>query len=323
MNDNNLAEKLQATAEKIRNEYKVVIKPGELIELFVDGLCENPGAMHVGLHARQGGQVLFAEHLAVGNGTCNEAEYIALKSGLTILQLMSPTPVAPIQCYSDSQLVVKQVAGEWRSSGQMRNYCVYLLKLRRTFPFELKKIPRTENQLADSLAQKHVSKNSGRCLSLEQGRFNVSKEALATVKESDAYNALTSEAFREYFNQYNMHDDLKELVRRANDGDKEAAVDLAHKIGEKATDVLQNAPKTNEMTTKWVENTIVILKKCVAEILQAIEDGEEVDLQYIVDEMSGAENAGEVFDTQVAGLKSNAALHLPEPCLQGEVESDE
>ncbi len=112
-----LDEKLQRIAEKILNEYKVAIQPGKLIELFVDGLCENPGAMHIGLYARQGDTALFAEHLAVGNGTCNEAEYIAVKSGLAILQLMSPTPIAPIQVFSDSQLVVKQVGREWRSSG--------------------------------------------------------------------------------------------------------------------------------------------------------------------------------------------------------------
>ena len=94
----------------------------------------------------------------------------------------------------------------------MRNYCVYLLKLRRTFPFELKKIPRRENQVADSLAQKYVSKNAGRSFSIEEGRFNVSKQASESVKNSDAYNSFTSENFREYFRQYNMNDDLKELV---------------------------------------------------------------------------------------------------------------
>ena len=320
----NLDEKLKGKASNILNEYKVVIKPETPIELFVDGLCENPGAMHIGLHARQGGITLFAEHLAVGNGTCNEAEYIAVKSGLTLLQLLSPPAATPIKVFSDSQLVVKQVAGEWRSSGQMQNYCVFLRKLRRVFPFELTKIPRTENQVADSLAQKYVSKSSGRCLSIEQGRFNVSKQAMATVKNSDAYNALTSEAFREYFRQYSMHDDIKELVRLANNGKKESAAKLAIQIKEKATDILENAPLNNEMTSKWVQNTITILQKCVAELMQAIEAGKGADLQYIVEEMSGMENgeAG-LFDKQVAILENQPVATQLETCFQGDADCED
>ena len=308
-----LEEKLKAKADKIANEYKVAIQPATPIDLFVDGLCENPGAMHIGLFARQNKETIFAEHLHVGNGTCNEAEYIALKSGLTLLQLLGPPAGTPVRVFSDSQLVIKQVNGEWRSSGQMQIYCITIRKLRRVFPFELTKVPRTENQVADSLAQKYVSKNSGRCMSIEQGRFNVSKQAMATVKNSDAYNALTSEHFREYFSQYNMHDDLMALVRLANDGEKSEAVALARQIGEKATDILENAPVTNEMTSKWVTNTVAILQKCVAEIMQAIESGKTIDLQYIVEEMSGAGNEAEgLFDVQAAAYENSPPRLEPE-----------
>lgn len=304
--ENQIEEKLQAKADKVRSEYKVSLQPETAIELFVDGLCENPGAMHIGLHARQGQNSLFAEHLAVGNGTCNEAEYIAVKSGLILLQLLFPNPGVPIRVHSDSQLVTKQVAGEWRSSGQMQVYCTFLRKLQRVYPFELKKIPRTENQVADSLAQKYVSKNSGRCLSLEQGRFNVAKQAASTVKNSNAFNALTNENLREYFEQYNMHGDLQELSVLNRDGKKTEAIQLAGQIREKATDILENAPAGNAMVAQWVQNTVAIVQKCVDEIVQAIESGKELDLQYLVEEMAGMEaGGGEVFGAQVEQMRSS------------------
>src|SRR6185437_4537604 len=99
MNDE-LESKLAAKAETIRAVYHASLQPDVPIELFVDGASENPGGMHIGLHAKQGTETLFAEHLAVGYGTCNEAEYIALKSGLALLQLLFPTPGLPIRVRS-------------------------------------------------------------------------------------------------------------------------------------------------------------------------------------------------------------------------------
>lgn len=75
-------QKTQEVIAEIRN-YNVSINREQKLELFTDGLCENPGAMHIGLFARQGNNCLFTRHTFVGHGTCNEAEYIAVKTGLT------------------------------------------------------------------------------------------------------------------------------------------------------------------------------------------------------------------------------------------------
>src|SRR5437867_3993970 len=69
-------EKVQEVIGEIRN-YNIPINREQPIELFADGLCENPGAMHIGLFARQGGTCLFTRLMFAGHGTCNEAEYIA------------------------------------------------------------------------------------------------------------------------------------------------------------------------------------------------------------------------------------------------------
>jgi hypothetical protein len=92
----NIDEAIQTVAARVKAEYSVSLEEGEPIRLYVDGLCENPGAMHIGLFARQRDQCLFAEHMFVGHGTCNEAEYLALKCGLRILQEVYPQPTLAI-----------------------------------------------------------------------------------------------------------------------------------------------------------------------------------------------------------------------------------
>ena len=46
-------QKTQEVIAKIRN-YNISINQEQRIELFTDGLCENLGAMYIGLFARQG-----------------------------------------------------------------------------------------------------------------------------------------------------------------------------------------------------------------------------------------------------------------------------
>ncbi|MEI8045198.1 MAG: reverse transcriptase-like protein, partial [Verrucomicrobiota bacterium] len=129
-------QKTQEVIAEIRN-YNVSINREQKLELFTDGLCENPGAMHIGLFARQGNNCLFTRHTFVGHGTCNEAEYIAVKTGLTVLQALYPEPGVPVMVFCDSQLVTKQVNNLWKSSGKMRDYCIFLRRLRKIYPYTL------------------------------------------------------------------------------------------------------------------------------------------------------------------------------------------
>jgi len=284
-----LDDKLQARAHKIRDEYQITIQPGTPLDLFVDGLCENPGAMHIGLYAVQEKRVIFAEHFAVGNGTCNEAEYLAVKSGLALLQYLTPPPEVAIRAYSDSQLEVRQVAGEWRASGAMLIYCGHLRKLRRTFPFTLTKIPREQNRMADSLAQKYLSKNSGRCLSLEDGRFNVAKQGRAEVKSHDVYHAVTPQNLHAYLREYNLNGDVREMLRRAGADQREAAIALALQVGEKAADLLERAPAGNLMVANWVRSSRIIVAETIPALVRALEIGDEPEVDYLVGYLSGME----------------------------------
>jgi ribonuclease HI len=116
------------------------------VTLFVDGMCHNPGTMAIVLFARQGNQTLFTHSMAAGHGTCNEAEYLAVKAGLDVMQGLYPNPTVPIRVCSDSQLVTKQFSGAWRSLHRMRAYCRFLRNLQKTYPFELSRVPCTKNE---------------------------------------------------------------------------------------------------------------------------------------------------------------------------------
>ena len=306
-------QKTQEVVAEIRN-YNISINREQKLELFTDGLCENPGAMHIGLFARQGNNCLFTRHTFAGHGTCNEAEYIAVKTGLTILQALYPEPGVPVVVCCDSQLVTKQVNNLWKSSGKMRDYCIFLRRLRKTYPYTLQKIPRSENEMADGLAQKYILKNSGRCMTLENGRFNVLKQIPATVKRSDTYKAVTSQQFRDYLGQHNLHGEMQRLLQMAVDGDIDAAIALAQSIQQRAGAILELAPKTNDLVAQWLGNTIGLMQKGLDLVVAALRQREDVvEIQYIIEELSGPDSGeSEIYSQQIGHLRERG---LPETVL--------
>ena len=306
-------QKTQEVVAEIRN-YNISINREQKLELFTDGLCENPGAMHIGLFARQGNNCLFTRHTFAGHGTCNEAEYIAVKTGLTILQALYPEPGVPVVVCCDSQLVTKQVNNLWKSSGKMRDYCIFLRRLRKTYPYTLQKIPRSENEMADGLAQKYILKNSGRCMTLENGRFNVLKQVPATVKRSDTYKAVTSQQFRDYLGQHNLHGEMQQLLQMAVDGDIDAAIALAQSIQQRAGAILELAPKTNDLVAQWLGNTIGLMQKGLDLVVAALRQREDVvEIQYIIEELSGPDSGeSEIYSQQIGHLRERG---LPETVL--------
>ena len=412
---------LQTVVERVKAKYNVSLKEGKPIELFVDGLCENPGAMHVGLFGRQGDECLFAEHMFVGHGTCNEAEYIALKCGLQILQNVYPEPAAlviaptfsahdirdltsfaakfrqptdvlsdrigrrlsdqmkqlpadsgperdafqaglaaelnevihgpsiyveeafansgislrpatlhllqqnprdtalarlnrllledaypadiqpraPIHAFSDSQLVTNQVAGLWRASMAMQPYCAFLRKMRRTYPYDLAKICRTQNQIADGLAQKYIEKNSGRNFSIESGRFNSVRMVPPVMRKNDLFNAVVSDSLKTYLQEHNLRPLLLEVLQLAGDGREEDAIEAALELEAEARKLLESAPNSNEMLNKWLGNTMDIIRKSVPLLIDAIQRGDEPDIAYVAEELSRTESTGgEVYEMQ-------------------------
>ncbi len=119
--------------------------------LFTDGGARgNPGPAAIGfvLSGIGNTSILYKEY--IGKGTNNQAEYRALLAGITRAKAEG---VEDLMCYLDSELVVKQVRGEYRVKNEdLKNLLAeikVLLPSFRSITFE--HIPRSKNAAADKL----------------------------------------------------------------------------------------------------------------------------------------------------------------------------
>ncbi|KAL0431290.1 UNVERIFIED_CONTAM: Ribonuclease HI [Sesamum radiatum] len=86
------------------------------------------------------------------NASNNKAEYEALVRGMRMAQ---DAGASHLLAYSDSQLIVKQINGEYKAKEEsMLQYLQQIKELKTKFKsFQLHQIPREENINADSLSQ--------------------------------------------------------------------------------------------------------------------------------------------------------------------------
>lgn len=124
------------------------------MEIYIDGAAKgNPGPAGVGVVILQDGNPVKSLHKFIGNTTNNVAEYTAL---IYALQEAIILKADKVKVFSDSELLCRQIAGIYK---------VRHINLKPLFEqvkhladslssFEIKHIPRTENQQADKLAKK-------------------------------------------------------------------------------------------------------------------------------------------------------------------------
>jgi ribonuclease HI len=120
--------------------------------LFTDGGARgNPGPAAYGFVLEaEDGTVLAAEGKAIGVATNNVAEYSGLVAGLgKALELQVPD----VEVVSDSELMVKQMRGEYRVKNEaLRGLFVEASALARNFAtIEYRHVKRAHNELADQL----------------------------------------------------------------------------------------------------------------------------------------------------------------------------
>jgi ribonuclease HI len=127
--------------------------------LYVDGACSgNPGPCgSAAILKADDGTTLLEKARAFGPGTNNEAEYQAVILGLELAAELRPRRLT---IRSDSELMVRQVAGQYRVKAP--NLKPLIQQVRRLLePFEsveIDAIPRRDNAEADKLARKAVEK---------------------------------------------------------------------------------------------------------------------------------------------------------------------
>jgi ribonuclease HI len=81
-------------------------------ELFTDGGARgNPGPAAIGVVIKKDGEVFYEHGAYIGKDTNNVAEYRAILKGLESAKEKGITELA---CYLDSELVVKQLKGEYK-----------------------------------------------------------------------------------------------------------------------------------------------------------------------------------------------------------------
>lgn len=126
-------------------------------KLFTDGGARgNPGPAGIGvvLFDTVGNEIAHAEKF-LGVKTNNEAEYAGIITGL---ELARENNVSDLSCYLDSELVVKQLKGEYRVK---QEHLLILFKKVKDIEKQFASvsythIPREQNSYADKLVNKAI-----------------------------------------------------------------------------------------------------------------------------------------------------------------------
>jgi len=132
----------------------------EEITVFVDGTSKgNPGKASYGfLIYDEKGKLLSKNGGRIGITKNNVAEYIALIMGIINCLQFKPKR---LKIYTDSQLLVKQIKGEFKIKDQWlkRLYLIASSLLKSFEEFEIFYISREENKEADKLANSFIENN--------------------------------------------------------------------------------------------------------------------------------------------------------------------
>ncbi len=115
----------------------------------------NPGRAAYGVVYTLSGVPQWEKSGFLGIATNNEAEYQGLIAALEHLpEFLQNTPVDEVEIQMDSNLVVQQVNGAWKTKdARMREYVVQARALLQkiAIPVKLQYVPRAQNAAPDAL----------------------------------------------------------------------------------------------------------------------------------------------------------------------------
>ncbi len=130
--------------------------------LHTDGGARgNPGPAAIGFVLAEVGSlpILYKEY--IGTGTNNQAEYRALLAGVTRAK---EEGIQDVTCYLDSELVVKQVRGEYRvKNADLQELLAEIKQILPSFSsVTFEHIPRAKNAQADKLVNEALDEQMKR-----------------------------------------------------------------------------------------------------------------------------------------------------------------
>jgi ribonuclease HI len=134
----------------------------ERVVVHVDGGARgNPGPAGIGVVVTdaQGSELARANEY-IGEATNNEAEYHALLLGLS---LASQLGAREVEVVNDSQLVARQITGEYRvkKADLKPLHAQALARLRAFERWQVRAVPREQNVLADELVNDAIDARAG------------------------------------------------------------------------------------------------------------------------------------------------------------------
>jgi ribonuclease HI len=137
--------------------------PAEVLHLHIDGGSRgNPGDAGFGVHVTTpGGEEVAALYGYIGRATNNVAEYEALLHGLRYAQQRGARRVV---VFSDSELVVRQIAGAYRvkHASMIPLHREALALMRRFESVTVTHVRRESNKEADRLANRALDEKASK-----------------------------------------------------------------------------------------------------------------------------------------------------------------
>lgn len=136
------------------------------VEIYIDGACSgNPGQGSIGVVVKHKGNTIKEIAKPVGETTNNIAEYYAL---IFALQEALILEAKDIKIYTDSELMFKQVTGQYKVKNSQLKFLYEQVKhLTEGFKhLDIEKIPRERNKEADRLASDILKKQTKMVASL-------------------------------------------------------------------------------------------------------------------------------------------------------------
>lgn len=127
------------------------------VEIYVDGASRgNPGPAGIGVVLKFDSKTVCFKKF-IGNKTNNEAEYLALLEGL---KLAVGVNAKKVKVFSDSELIIKQLKGEFSvKEARLSELYSEVKELERMLDVEYLHISRESNKLADELANEAIDEN--------------------------------------------------------------------------------------------------------------------------------------------------------------------
>ncbi|MCX7699002.1 MAG: ribonuclease HI family protein [Candidatus Goldbacteria bacterium] len=135
------------------------MKQKEVYTAYIDGASSgNPGDAGIGIIIYKNNEEILRVSRYIGMQTNNFAEY---KAFLSLLEILDKHSIKNIKVFTDSELLVKQLKGEYKINNEAIKKFITEIKKYKKIKYEIEYISREENKEADKLA-KQASKRGGK-----------------------------------------------------------------------------------------------------------------------------------------------------------------